>query len=66
MKLSQVLENGKTTAYGILTFIALVANEVSLIWDGDPLTNPGWGIIVAALFALLGFGAAKDAITAKK
>jgi hypothetical protein len=50
----------KTTIYGILTFLALVAGQISTLFDADIATNPDWGLIIGALFALLGFSAARD------
>lgn len=50
----------KTTVYGILVFLALTIGQVKFLFDIDPATNPDWTLIIGALFALLGFGAARD------
>jgi hypothetical protein len=50
----------KTTAYGILAFLALAFGQVKFLFDIDPATNPDWTLIIGALFALLGFGVARD------
>jgi hypothetical protein len=49
-----------TTIFGILTFLALTAGQISWLFDGDAGTNPDWTLILGALFALLGFGSARD------
>lgn len=50
----------ETTWAGILSFIAIASTQVGYLFDSTPDTNPDWGLIVAALFTLIGFIRARD------
>jgi hypothetical protein len=43
----------KTTTLGILGITTLLANVALQLIDGDPLTNPDWGIVMPAVLAAL-------------
>ena len=61
------MKSWKTTAAGWATFIAALATQLNVEWDGDPLTVANWGIVVAALFLALGLTAARDnGVTSKQ
>jgi len=54
------VKSWKTTAAGIAAAIAAIATAASAYLDGDPATEPEWGIVVAALSAAIGLFMARD------
>ncbi len=58
MKILQKDRN--TTIFGILGFVSLLAEQISYLFDSVDATNPDYGMLVSALFVLLGFASAKD------
>lgn len=50
----------KTTTLGILGLATLLANIALQLIDGDPLTNPDWGIAMPAVLAALSGIFARD------
>lgn len=50
----------RTTAAGMVFFLAIVAGQLRYVFDDDPKTNPDWNIIAAATAGLLGFSSARD------
>lgn len=54
------MKSWKTTAAGIAAAIAAIATAASAFLDGDPTTEPEWGIVVAALSAAIGLFMARD------
>jgi len=58
MKILQKDRN--TTIFGILGFVSLLAEQVAFLFDDVATTNPDYGMLVSALFVLLGFASAKD------
>lgn len=55
-----MLNSWKTTIGGIITALALAWGQIEFIFDGDPLTNPDYNIIVAAIAALITGLSARD------
>ena len=51
----------KTFLLGVASLIAIIANVVSLLFDGDPATNPDWSVVIPAATAALGVLFARDA-----
>jgi len=57
----------ETTLGGIVVFLGLVFTQVGYLFDIDPLTNPDWGIIAAAVGALFtGIKARDNGVNSKK
>lgn len=50
----------KTMAMGVFTIISTIAGAAVLLLDGDPLTNPNWASVSAAITAGVGLLAARD------
>ena len=50
----------RTTTAGIAAIVAAIATAVTALFDSDPLTNPEWGAVVAAIMAGIGLMAARD------
>jgi hypothetical protein len=50
----------KTTLFGSGGFIVLAANVASMLFDGDPNTNPDWSVIIPLAISNLGLLFAKD------
>jgi hypothetical protein len=50
----------KTTTAGIAAAVAAIANAISAQFDGDPATNPEWGLVIAAVSAAVGLFKARD------
>ena len=50
----------KTTWAGILQFGAIVFTQVGTLLDGDTMTNPDYGLVVASLITLIGLIQARD------
>lgn len=55
-----MLKSWKTTLAGILQFVAIASDQIMLLFDGDPTTNPDYGIIVASVVTLIGLIKARD------
>jgi ABC-type enterobactin transport system permease subunit len=51
----------KTTAGGIVAFIAILAPQMQTLLDNDAATNPDWNLIIAAASALMAAIFARDA-----
>lgn len=54
------MRSWKTTAAGIAAAIAAAASAVSKLLDADPMTNPDWAVVGAALMAAFGLFVARD------
>ena len=54
------MKSWKTTIAGIVAFIAAASTQASAMLDGDPLTSPEWGIVIAALVVMIGLFSARD------
>lgn len=54
------MKSWKTTVAGICTILATVATLVKAIVDGDPTTNPDWGVAIAAITTAFGLIFARD------
>lgn len=52
----------RTTVYGILGAIGVLATQLGFLLDNDPATNPDWSLIWLALAALGGLVAARDKV----
>lgn len=50
----------RTTGFGIATIVAALAGAAKAFLDGDPMTNPDWTTLIAALTAGVGLIKAKD------
>lgn len=50
----------KTTGAAIAALVALAAGVAHLLLDGDPATNPEWGLVGAQAASLLGLLLARD------
>ena len=55
-----MLQSWKTSVAGILQFLALGANQIMLLIDGNDLTNPDYGLLFASLMTLIGLLRARD------
>ena len=53
--------NWKTTSAAIVAFLAVVAPQVQMLFDGVAETNPDWNIVVGAVGILLAGIFARDA-----
>lgn len=51
----------KTSIAGMLTVLGAVFSAIGLMMDGDPVTNPDWMAVAAAVIAGLGLIFARDA-----
>ena len=58
MKLPQ---NRNTTFLGIGAILTVAGGVVTALFDGDPMTNPDWTAVVAAVITGIGLIVAKDA-----
>jgi uncharacterized membrane protein YhiD involved in acid resistance len=54
------MKSWKTSAAGIGAILVAVGSAVSAHFDGDALTTPDWGAVVAAVIAGIGLLAARD------
>ena len=50
----------KTTVFGAGGIFVIVANVASILLDGDPNTNPDWGVTFAALMPSIAALFARD------
>lgn len=58
MKLPQ---NRNTTILGIGAILTVAGGVLTALFDGDPMTNPDWTAVVAAVITGIGLIVAKDA-----
>ena len=58
--LSVAKTNLKTTIPGVITFVIAVLSQLIYQFDTDPATSINFGVIISALFVMLGFGVAQD------
>jgi hypothetical protein len=58
MNLSQ---NRNTTILGIGAILTVAGGVLTAIFDGDPMTNPDWTSVVAAVITGIGLIVASDA-----
>ena len=42
------MKSWKTTVFGAGGLLAIIVTAVSALFDGDPATNPDWGLLLAA------------------
>ena len=50
----------KTTGLGIVTIIFALSDAAKAMLDSDPLTNPAWPVVIAAITAGIGLIMARD------
>lgn len=50
----------RTSVFGTGGLVAVIAATATSLTDGNPLTNPDWGAVVAALMACAGLLFARD------
>ncbi len=50
----------RTTAYGIVAFVAALAVALKALLDNDPATVANWDLVVLALLSALGLSQARD------
>ena len=50
----------KTTLAGLSAIIVAVLSAINLLIDGNPSTNPDWGVTVSAVIAGIGLIFGKD------
>jgi len=50
----------KTTLAGVLQFLAVAGQQLAMLFDGDPGTNPEWNLVIGSLIVLFGLGTARD------
>jgi len=48
------MKSWQTTVAGISAILVAAGAAVQLLLDGDPLTNPDWGVTVAAVMVGVG------------
>ena len=58
--------NWKTTVAGILAAVVAIADGAAQLLDGNPLTNPDYTLIIAAVIAAIGLIFARDATVTSK
>jgi len=51
---SAITDSPKSTAVGILGLIAVLASTISMLVDGDPLTNPDFAVVIPAIIGNIG------------
>jgi hypothetical protein len=57
-KIAGIFSSPKTTAAGIVAFIAILASQLGYLLDTDPLTNVDWNAVLNGfLFLVLGVSA---------
>lgn len=54
------MKSWKTTIAGIAAAVGAAGTALSAYLDGDPATQPEWGIVVAAFAAAIGLFVARD------
>ena len=54
------MKSWRTTAAGIVQFLAVRFRELSALLDNDIATQPNWNLVVASLVILIGFIKAGD------
>ena len=50
----------KTTWAAIAAAVSAAATAVNYLFDGDPSTNPDWGIVVSLIITAIGLATARD------
>lgn len=50
----------RTSVAGLGAILISVGAALTAMFDNDPLTNPEWGVVVAAIIAGVGLLAARD------
>ena len=55
-----MMKSWKTSVAGIATFGVVLCAAVAAHFDGDPLTEANWGVVVAAFIASVGLIMARD------
>jgi hypothetical protein len=50
----------RTTIFGIASIITAIAGSVTAVVDGNPATNPDWGVVIAAIAGGIGLINARD------
>jgi uncharacterized membrane protein YhiD involved in acid resistance len=50
----------RTSVAGLGAILVSVGAALTAMFDNDPLTNPEWGVVVAAIIAGVGLLAARD------
>lgn len=54
------MKSWKTTALGVLAFLAALVPALTAQIDADPETVPEWGIVATAFLAMVGLFFARD------
>jgi hypothetical protein len=54
------MKSWKTSAAGIGAILVAVGSAMTAHFDGDSLTTPDWGAVIAAVIAGIGLLAARD------
>ena len=59
--LKAAMVSWKTTAVGVLMFIAELARNLVFMLDNDAATVPDWNLVIVAFTVMIGLFASKDA-----
>lgn len=54
------MKSWKTSAAGIGAILVAIGSALTAHFDGDPVTVPDWGAVIAAIIAGIGLLAARD------
>ena len=54
------MNSKNTTLAGIAAAVGAIATAVTLFFDGDPATNPDWGVTIGLIMAAFGLLKARD------
>lgn len=54
------MKSWRTTIFGAGGLLVVVANTVSALLDGDPLTNPDWSAVAGVVSIAIGLFFARD------
>lgn len=54
------MKSWKTSFGAIVLLLAVIFGQIGLVWDGDPLTNPDWNLVIAEIGAAFGLWFARD------
>lgn len=60
------MKNWKTSIFGTGGILIIAANVASMLLDGNPATNPDWGVTFAALMPSFAAMFARDATVTSK
>lgn len=55
------MKNWKTSLFGTGGVVAILADVLTRLTDGNALTNPDWNVVLPALLTALGLIFARDA-----